>query len=367
MDNQILTVKQMKLDKLKSRIEELNTEVKNIDVLNTSIIEFDKKINDSRFILNELEKRNQTFASELMSKEIYHKKQHDKYKTFEEDFVTMTKKITDLKSQIALQKLQNLSYEERIHEEQKHLDCLKEEYANLEAEHDKYYDMWRALVDTMNGYVAKIKDFDGINKRVVKAEEEKLVNLSDDHIDYTKIYKKNSPTEFDCSGSNVVKTISNIRPTVKVFNCSNTCISELPELPDSLEELNCSNTNITKLPKLPNGLKILRWEECGLEELPELPDSLIHLIVGGNRLVTLPKLPDGLEILVCCRNELKSLPTLPTKKLIRLDCFMNKFKALPELPNTLQYLWVDPYITMLNKPQNLKEFKTWKNGIFTEW
>ena len=106
----------MKLDKLKSRIEELNTEVKNIDILNTSIIEFDKKINDSRFILNELEKRNQTFASELMSKEIYHKKQHDKYKTFEEDFVTMTKKITDLKSQIALQKLQNLSYEERIHQ-----------------------------------------------------------------------------------------------------------------------------------------------------------------------------------------------------------------------------------------------------------
>ena len=169
----------MKLDKLKSRIEELNTEVKNIDVLNTSIIEFDKKINDSRFILNELEKRNQTFASELMSKEIYHKKQHDKYKTFEEDFVTMTKKITDLKSQIALQKLQNLSYEERIHQEQKHLEYIKKEYDSLEQQRANYNNTWKTLVDTINGYVAKIKDFGGINNKPVKeeVEEERFVKF----------------------------------------------------------------------------------------------------------------------------------------------------------------------------------------------
>ena len=117
---------------------------------------------------------------------------------------------------------------------------------------------------------------------------------------------------------------------------------------------------------MPSTLKILRCEECNLTQLPELPESLIHLIVPGNKLEILPKLPNNLEILVCCRNKLKSLPKLPEKKLIRLDCFMNNFRRIQMLPNTLQYLWTDTAITVSNKPYNLKEFKTWYGGILTD-
>jgi len=69
---------------------------------------------------------------------------------------------------------------------------------------------------------------------------------------------------------------------------------------------------------------------------------------------------------VCDSNNLTSLPELPKKKLIRLDCYLNDIKCLPELPDTLQYLWTSPDIKAINIPYHLKEFKTWKGGVLTD-
>jgi len=176
--------------------------------------------------------------------------------------------------------------------------------------------------------------------------------------------KKIDPVELDISGAGKkITQLSHIRPSVKILRCNDTDISELPELPEGLEEIWASNTKLKILPELPSTLKILRCENCELRGLPKLPNSLIHLIVSGNDLQHLQSLPDGLEILVCNNNILSRLPALPTKKFIRLDCFLNRFTVLPILPNTLQYLSTDPEVRIDTVPAGLKEYKAWRNGI----
>ena len=86
------------------------------------------------------------------------------------------------------------------------------------------------------------------------------------------------------------------------YNSQN--LSELPELPDTLEILYCHNNNLSELPELPDTLETLYCHNNNLSELPELPDTLIELSCYNNNLSELPQLPDTLEILDCEDNKL---------------------------------------------------------------
>ncbi|OGH95184.1 MAG: hypothetical protein A2538_03360 [Candidatus Magasanikbacteria bacterium RIFOXYD2_FULL_41_14] len=81
---------------------------------------------------------------------------------------------------------------------------------------------------------------------------------------------------------------------------NNPLLSELPELPNSLQALDCSNNpQLSELPELPDSLQVL---DCSnnpqLSELPELPDSLQVLDCYNNsRLSKLPELPDSITFI----------------------------------------------------------------------
>ena len=81
-------------------------------------------------------------------------------------------------------------------------------------------------------------------------------------------------------------------------------LTELPELPDTLEVLYCQNNNLTELPKLPESIEILVCANNNLTSLPELPDTLLTLYCANNNLTSLPELPESLEILECEDNNL---------------------------------------------------------------
>ena len=114
MDNQINKLKHMKFDKLKSKVDEFSGEINNLSIIETSISELDKKIDDSRYILSELERNNHKMSTELISKQQHYDNQRRKYEEYNKDSELIEKKIKDLEPQIELQKLQNLSYEEHI-------------------------------------------------------------------------------------------------------------------------------------------------------------------------------------------------------------------------------------------------------------
>jgi hypothetical protein len=150
-------------------------------------------------------------------------------------------------------------------------------------------------------------------------------------------------------------------------------LTQLPQLPDSLQYLECTLDSLTSLPALPASLTDFNCGGNYLTNLPTLPASLTFLQVDSNLFTTLPNLPAGLQWFQCNNNLLTSLPALPAS-LTHLDCSYNvlfslpnmpsgllslsctncQLSGLPQLPNTLQSLYCsDNNIGALIIPSNL--------------
>jgi len=110
---------------------------------------------------------------------------------------------------------------------------------------------------------------------------------------------------------------------LKRFFCSNTQLSQLLKLPDSLQELYCShNPLLSELPELPNSLRGLYCSHNPLlSELPELLDGLQELYCSHNPLLSeLSKLPDSLIYI-----DIRGTPAAQDPKVIaKLEEFQTK-------------------------------------------
>ena len=116
-------------------------------------------------------------------------------------------------------------------------------------------------------------------------------------------------------------------------------LEKLWSLPVDTLKLNCSNYCLTSLPELPPNLQELRCSGNYLTSLPELPPSLQELYCSNNRLTSLPSLPPNLDTLFCPINRLTSLPELPPS-LHALCCHDNPFeKIYPDLKMETVNLW----------------------------
>lgn len=91
--------------------------------------------------------------------------------------------------------------------------------------------------------------------------------------------------------------------------------------------LDCSESNITELPELSNRIEELLCNRNELHNLPELPNRLIKLDCSMNELTKLPILPNTLQVLYCSYNILEDLPELPDR-LDKIDCTYNNIKHL---------------------------------------
>ncbi len=136
-----------------------------------------------------------------------------------------------------------------------------------------------------------------------------------------------------------------------VMDLSDSGLTELPALPDTLETLICDNNELTSLPALPPRLKMLSCSGNKLTSLPPLPVTLQVLICDFNKLSSLPELPSNLESLICNNNQLTSLPVL-NGKLSELDCEYNNISVLPMIPSKLIKLNArdNPIVKITNLP-----------------
>ena len=111
----------------------------------------------------------------------------------------------------------------------------------------------------------------------------------------------------------------------KILDVSKQGLTEIPELPTSLETLWCSDNQLTSLPELPDNLDLLYCGDNNLVSLIKLPNRLRILDCRHNKLTKLTKLPDTLEALYCSNNQLTSLPELPDSLKV-LYCNNNPFE-----------------------------------------
>jgi Leucine-rich repeat (LRR) protein len=121
--------------------------------------------------------------------------------------------------------------------------------------------------------------------------------------------------------------------------CGNNKLKYIPPLPLTLKRLVCSgNKNLKSLPPLPPSLEVLKCHNCSLEKLPSLPSTLLELEASNNKLKSLPPLSHSLLSIHVDNNYLISIPSLPTN--LRLfNCSNNMIKELPELPDSILYLY----------------------------
>ena len=102
------------------------------------------------------------------------------------------------------------------------------------------------------------------------------------------------------------------------------------KIPSNCIEFNCGNSNLSSLPELPQTLKYLYCSNNNLSYLQELPQTLIDLDCYNNKINKFPKLPQSLTELWCNNNNIKYISyenCQIIKKLKYVDVLNNPISA----------------------------------------
>ena len=151
---------------------------------------------------------------------------------------------------------------------------------------------------------------------------------------------------------------------LQYLDCSLNQLTELPSLPNTLNNLLCNHNRLTVLPSLPSSLTSMYCPSNQLATLPSLPNTLTLLDCVANHLIVLPSLPNSLQLLDCSSNQLTVLPSLPSS-LETINCYLNQLTVLPPLPSGLNKL--DCHLNQLtvlpSLPNSIKEINCYYNQL----
>ncbi|MDB5226109.1 MAG: hypothetical protein JWN78_302 [Bacteroidota bacterium] len=188
-----------------------------------------------------------------------------------------------------------------------------------------------ALVDTAQLYVSlysAIHSLDGI--KYLK----KLKRLQCSSMELTELAELPPSLEDLEAYANHLTSLPDLPHTLKILNCGDNLLTAIPALPDSLDYIQCYQNLLTSFPALPNTIHHLRFEKNQISVLPVLPDSLYFLGARENKITTLPPLPSHLHDLDVSENQLTSLPALPPL-LVNFYFDHNNISSLPVLPDSI--------------------------------
>lgn len=121
---------------------------------------------------------------------------------------------------------------------------------------------------------------------------------------------------------------------------------------EELKKINCSNNNITDVDDLPNTIEELDCSYNDIEKLDNLPENLIKLYCHNNEIIELNNLPSKIKYLGCSDNKIKSLENLPITLEI-LNCMFNELTNLDYLPNSIEILYCDNNVVGDNLPSSI--------------
>jgi Leucine-rich repeat (LRR) protein len=134
--------------------------------------------------------------------------------------------------------------------------------------------------------------------------------------------------------------IHKLPSNLKILYCE--YISQLPPLPDGLEELHCTNSYIRELPRLPESLRVLVCTHSYIKHIPNIPPNLEHLDYESTSIEEyISNLPSTLKILKCGNNGFRTLGYIPPA-LEHFSCKLYE-GPLPEFPSTIQIIDLPRY------------------------
>jgi E3 ubiquitin-protein ligase SspH2 len=86
--------------------------------------------------------------------------------------------------------------------------------------------------------------------------------------------------------NNQLTQLPQLPPSLEVLYCHNNFLTQLDKLPSSLTILWCNNNQIIRLGELPRGLRILSVYNNPMTQLPQLPRSLEHITISPWQIVS---------------------------------------------------------------------------------
>jgi hypothetical protein len=123
-------------------------------------------------------------------------------------------------------------------------------------------------------------------------------------------------------------------PNLYTIRIKESCLRELPPLPDSLHTLECSSTQLTRIESFPKTLLSITIVSSPLTELPLLPPLLNELNIGDTRITRLPALPSTLCNLYIDSTPISELSDLPPNINVVSYAFTT-IRTIPRLPTSL--------------------------------
>jgi Leucine-rich repeat (LRR) protein len=121
---------------------------------------------------------------------------------------------------------------------------------------------------------------------------------------------------------NPITQLSNLPDTLQTLNCSHNQITEIPfNLPVSLQDFCCSNNRITKIPSELKHCVNLQIFDCSSNEITEIPSDLQHCV--------------SLKVFHCHNNEITKIPSNLPYSLLQLYYTKSKVTHLGDIDNDL--------------------------------
>lgn len=167
--------------------------------------------------------------------------------------------------------------------------------------------------------------------------------------------------ELNLSKNNFMQSLPNLSKccNLEILDISNTCISNIDKLPNSIREIITFSTKIQKINKFPENLEIFIAYKCNISEInTEFPPKIREFDVYNNKLNKTPDFPNSIETIDLSNNDLMKLPYIP-ESIRDLDLKNNpnlnieEIKELEKKYNCAKILYsTEKYITNNNSTKN---------------
>lgn len=137
---------------------------------------------------------------------------------------------------------------------------------------------------------------------------------------------------------NHIKSLLDFPNSLKIFDCSDNDLTDLPSMNEGLDKIDFSSNKLTSLPFFPNSVTHICGSTNKIKNVFFLPQSLKYLELSDNHLSgIICQLPQGLLTLELSDNMIAEMPDLPKhiKEINLNNNRINEFKGIPDSVETI--------------------------------
>jgi len=135
---------------------------------------------------------------------------------------------------------------------------------------------------------------------------------------------------------NRIKYLSDLPNTLKIFDCSDNDLSDMPSMNDGLEKIDFSSNRLMSIPYFPDSVTYICGTSNKIKNVFFLPSSLQYLELRDNHISTVScPLPQGLITLDFAENLITEMPVFP-RNIQEINLNNNRITEFGAIPDSVK-------------------------------